>query len=156
MLFRSFPLSLVISRKTIARYQFIFRWLLHLRQVELALTQVWSEQKRKPWSTPVPMHPELERFRRSIFLLRAQMLAFVQQITAFATSQVLESNWRKLERTLGKVSTVDELLRVHLDFLDTCLKECMLTSSRLLKVSDSPVCELSVTEVFEWARRSKS
>ena len=60
---------------------------------------------------------------------------FVQQITAFATSQILEPNWRKLETTLAKVGTVDELLRVHLDFLDTCLKECMLTSAKLLKVS---------------------
>lgn len=64
------------------------------------------------------------------------MLAFVQQVVAFATAQVLEPNWRKLETTLGKVGTVDELLRVHLDFLDTCLKECMLTSGRMLKVGN--------------------
>ncbi len=64
------------------------------------------------------------------------MLAFVQQILAFATFEVLEPNWRKLEERLeaGKVETVDQLLRDHVDFLDTCLKECMLTSSKLLKV----------------------
>ncbi len=32
------------------------------------------------------------------------------------------------------VSTVDELMRDHVDFLDTCLKECMLANSKLLKV----------------------
>jgi gamma-tubulin complex component 2 len=63
------------------------------------------------------------------------MLAFVQQILAFATVEVLEPNWRKLEAKLGKVTTVDQLLRDHVDFLDTCLKECMLTSSKLLRVS---------------------
>ncbi|CAG8744721.1 6528_t:CDS:2 [Acaulospora colombiana] len=41
------------------------------------------------------------------------MLAFVQQILAFATVEVLEPNWRKLEAKLGK--------------------ECMLTSSKLLR-----------------------
>lgn len=67
------------------------------------------------------------------------MLAFVQQILAFATFEVLEPNWRKLEGRLeaGKVETVDQLLRDHVDFLDTCLKECMLTSSKLLRVSPS-------------------
>lgn len=65
------------------------------------------------------------------------MLAFVQQILAFATFEVLEPNWRKLEEKLegGKVETVDQLLRDHVDFLDTCLKECMLTSAKLLRAS---------------------
>ena len=30
--------------------------------------------------------------------------------------------------------TVDQSLRDHVDFLDTCLKESVLTSSKLLKV----------------------
>jgi len=61
------------------------------------------------------------------------MLSFVQQILAFATFEVLEPNWRALEAKLDKVTTVDQLLRDHVDFLDTCLKECMLTSSKLLR-----------------------
>ena len=69
-----------------------------------------------------------------MFILRARMLAFVQQILAFATFEVLEPNWRSLEAKLEKVKTVDQLLRDHVDFLDTCLKECMLTSSKLLRV----------------------
>ena len=62
------------------------------------------------------------------------MLAFVQQILAFVTFEVLEPNWRNLEAKLAKVTTVDQLLRDHSDFLDTCLKEAMLTSARLLSV----------------------
>lgn len=62
------------------------------------------------------------------------MLAFVQQILAFVTFEVLEPNWRNLEVKLAKVTTVDQLLRDHSDFLDTCLKEAMLTSARLLSV----------------------
>jgi len=63
------------------------------------------------------------------------MLSFVQQILAFSTFEVLEPNWRALEAKLEKVTTVDQLLRDHVDFLDTCLKECMLTSSKLVRVS---------------------
>ncbi|GBE84165.1 Spindle pole body component alp4 [Sparassis crispa] len=138
-----FPLSLVISRKTILRYQLIFRFLLHLKHVEQSLSSMWIEHKTAPWRrstrpagsvTDNDWHADFENWRRRVFLLRARMLAFVQQILAFATFEVLEPNWRKLEDKLeaGKVETVDQLLRDHVDFLDTCLKECMLTSSKLL------------------------
>ncbi|PSR76389.1 hypothetical protein PHLCEN_2v8485 [Hermanssonia centrifuga] len=146
----NFPLSLVISRKTILRYQLIFRFLLHLKHVEQSLATMWIEHKTPAWrrptrpstdkpATPEPgtkdWHAEFENWRKRVFLLRARMLAFVQQILAFATFEVLEPNWRKLEGKLeaGKVDTVDQLLRDHVDFLDTCLKECMLTSSKLLR-----------------------
>lgn len=129
-----FPLSLVISRKTILRYQLIFRFLLHLKQVEQSLSAMWIEHKTTPWRVPVPQHVEFEKWRLRVFVLRARMLAFVQQILAFVTFEVLEPNWRNLEQKLHKVTTVDQLLRDHVDFLDTCLKECMLTSSKLLKV----------------------
>ncbi|KAK7035772.1 spindle pole body component [Favolaschia claudopus] len=128
-----FPLSLVISRKTILRYQLIFRFLLHLKHVELSLGAMWIEQQTTPWRKPLPHYPELERWRLRVLLLRARMLSFVQQILAFATFEVLEPNWRALEAKLAKVTTVDQLLRDHVDFLDTCLKECMLTSSKLLR-----------------------
>ena len=134
-----FPLSLVISRKTILRYQLLFRFLLHLKHVEQSLSAMWIEQKAAPWRRAVPSHPEFERWRSRVFLLRARMLSFVQQILAFATFEVLEPNWRELERKLEKVQTVDQLLRDHVDFLDTCLKECMLTSSKLLKVSGARI-----------------
>ena len=151
-----FPLSLVISRKTILRYQLIFRFLLHLKHVEQSLTNMWLDHKTTPWrtltrrtpgsasrpATPAPApavpdwHTDFENWRRRVFLLRARMLSFVQQILAFATFEVLEPNWRRLEERLaaGKVETVDQLLRDHVDFLDTCLKECMLTSAKLVTV----------------------
>lgn len=88
-----FPLSLVISRKTILRYQLLFRFLLHLKHVEQSLTAMWIEQKTTPWRKPVPRDTQGLR----MFLLRARMLSFVQQILAFATFEVLEPNWRALE-----------------------------------------------------------
>ena len=129
-----FPLSLVISRKTVVQYQLLFRFLLHLKHAEQTLSSMWIEQKTSPWRAGVPHHPEFEKWRLRVFLLRSRMLAFVQQILAFVTFEVLEPNWRNLEVKLAKVTTVDQLLRDHSDFLDTCLKESMLTSARLLSV----------------------
>jgi gamma-tubulin complex component 2 len=74
------------------------------------------------------------------------MLAFVRQVLAFATGEVLETNWRILEGKLAKVQTVDQLLRDHVDFLDTCLKQCMLTTSKLLSVSQDSCSDKANTQ----------
>lgn len=74
------------------------------------------------------------------------MLVFVQQLLYFCTAEVIEPNWTKFMSRLstkdntqekkpdGFTRTVDELMQDHVDFLDTCLKECMLTNSKLLRV----------------------
>ena len=80
------------------------------------------------------------------------MLTFVQQLLYFCTAEVIEPNWRafmtRLNAAEGKADaesdpqdvpgapkrTVDELMQDHVDFLATCLKECMLTNSKLLRV----------------------
>ncbi|OAV87031.1 hypothetical protein PTTG_08477 [Puccinia triticina 1-1 BBBD Race 1] len=130
-----FPLSLVISRKTILRYQLIFRYLLHLKHLAQSLTISWTEHiKFTAWKSSSKVHPRLESWKRRIFNLRAKMLSFVQSLYNFICFEVLEKNYRKLEfRLANKVDTVDGLLRDHRDFLDTCLKECMLTNLKLLK-----------------------
>ena len=80
----------------------------------------------------------------------------VQQLLYYCTAEVIEPNWVSLmsrltaegkdddkdkdkqKGTLGETThvnrTVDELMQDHVDFLATCLKECMLTNSKLLRV----------------------
>jgi gamma-tubulin complex component 2 len=140
-----FPVSLVISRKTVWRYQALFRYLLSLRYLEQQLVSCWQSHNRAAsWSHP-SSSKVIEAWKRRVFTLRARMLVFVQQLLYFCTAEVIEPNWQALMGRLspkdGKesgepaVRTVDELMQDHVDFLDTCLKECMLTNSRLLKVS---------------------
>lgn len=151
-----FPLSLVISRKTILRYQLIFRHLLQLKHLERVLADTWTEHIKSPlWRKKSP-YPELEQWKGRVFALRARMFAFVQQMYSFAVSGVLELNWRALEAKLDKVETVDQLLRDHVDFLDTCLKECLLTNEKLLQVrSVSLLCCATPLTNFELQLHSK-
>jgi len=130
-----FPLSLVISRNAMVRYQLIFRHLLSFKHLEQTLTSNWLEHTKNPIWRRKTGHILLEKWKARVFALRSRMLAFVQQMFAFAVSEVLESNWRKLMQHLLNVKTVDQLLGAHMDFLDTCLKECMLTNPKLLRVS---------------------
>lgn len=129
----TFPLSLVISRKAITRYQLVFRFLLHLHHLEASLAAMWLEHKTPLWRAPTG-NADMDAWVRRICALRARMLAFVRHMLAYATGEVLERNWRQLEGKLARASTVDQLMRDHVDFLDTCLKQCMLTNSKLLSV----------------------
>jgi gamma-tubulin complex component 2 len=141
-----FPVSLVISRKTIWRYQVLFRYLLSLRYLEQQLVASWQTHNRTiSWRHKSSMKG-LEIWKKRAWTLRARMLVFVQQLLYFCTAEVIERNWQVLmarldtkedggNNTTATTRTVDEVMNDHVDFLDTCLKECMLTNSRLLRVS---------------------
>jgi gamma-tubulin complex component 2 len=43
------------------------------------------------------------------------------------TIEVLEPNFLKLKEKLQSVQTIDEVMKAHDQFLDECLKECLLT-----------------------------
>jgi gamma-tubulin complex component 2 len=141
-----FPVSLVISRRTVWRYQSLFRYLLSLRYLESQLSTTWQTQTRGVSWAHKGQNRALEIWKRRAWTLRARMLVFVQQLLYFCTAEVIEPNWTKFMSRLsttedgdptkpsGPTRTVDELMQDHVDFLDTCLKECMLTNSKLLRV----------------------
>ncbi|KAL8676159.1 MAG: hypothetical protein Q9186_007290, partial [Xanthomendoza sp. 1 TL-2023] len=144
-----FPLSLVISSKTVLRYQILFRYLLSMRHLENQLLNSWEDHNKVlSWTHRSKEDRKLEMWKRRAWTLRSRMLVFVQQFTYYCTAEVIEPNWQQLmakvnghdennDRGPGppKVSrTVDELMEDHVDFLDTCLKECMLMNSKLLRV----------------------
>lgn len=61
------------------------------------------------------------------------MLNFVQNLQYYMMCEVLEPNWRQLEKGLRSVSNIDDVLLMHNDFLDKCLRDCMLSSRDVLK-----------------------
>lgn len=61
------------------------------------------------------------------------MLNFVQNLQYYMMCEVLEPNWRLLEEGLHSVSNIDDVLLMHNDFLDKCLRDCMLSSRDVLK-----------------------
>lgn len=146
-----FPLSLVISSNTLLRYQVLFRYLLTLRHLEEQLGNCWKDHHKVVSWTHRSKNPKLEMWKRRTWTLRAQMLAFVQQVTYHCTSEVIEPHSKNLMSRVDGTSdqtdqdgppkpsrTVDELMKDHVDFLDTCLKECMLMNVRILKVISPP------------------
>ncbi|KAF2810811.1 spindle pole body component 97 [Mytilinidion resinicola] len=145
-----FPLSLVVSRVTLTRYQLLFRYLLSLRHLETLLVGSWTDHSKVLSWKHRSKNPRIEMWKRKAWTLRARMLIFVQQMLYYCTSEVIEPNWVSLMSRLNEGSedvphkagepaqvkrTVDELMQDHVDFLATCLKECMLTNSKLLRIN---------------------
>jgi gamma-tubulin complex component 2 len=149
-----FPLSLVISRKTVLRYQLLFRYTLALRHLESMLVDCWSEHTKVQSWTHKSSSTKIEIWKRRAWTLRARMLIFVQQMLFFATAEVIEPNWQKLmvkvdesetlenepphvldaSKPIKIKRTVDELMQDHLDMLDSCMKDLGLTQGKLLKI----------------------
>jgi gamma-tubulin complex component 2 len=146
-----FPLSLIISRKTVKRYQLIFRYTLALRHLETQLVGCWSTHtKEKAWIHK-SSDKKFELWKRRVWTLRSRMLVFVQQMLFFATAEVLEPNWQKLMKKVDDAErddtedmrpglnpkakpTVDELMQDHVDMLDSCMKDLGLTQAKLLRL----------------------
>ncbi|RMD40804.1 hypothetical protein DV735_g4332, partial [Chaetothyriales sp. CBS 134920] len=125
-----FPLSLIISRKIVLRYQLIFRYTLALRHLETLLVDCWQEHsKHNAWLFKTKDR-RIEGWKRRAWTLRARMLVFVQQMLFYATAEVIEPNWQKFMA----VRTVDELMQDHLDMLDSCMKDLGLTQGKLLRI----------------------
>ncbi|CDS01372.1 hypothetical protein [Sporisorium scitamineum] len=128
-----FPVSLVISRKNILRYQFVSRGLFHLKTLERSLSELWLDHSSNVlWKQRT--HPALEKWKQKLFMLRSRMTFFVQQLLAFQMMEVVEPNYLDLERKLRNVKTVDQLMKDHFAFLNTTRKELMFTDLRYLEL----------------------
>jgi len=65
------------------------------------------------------------------YILRNRMLHFIKNFVYYMTVEVLEPNFHKFKQNLTKIKTIDDVLVLHNNFLDECLKECLLTDQDL-------------------------
>jgi len=121
------PVSLLLSRNAIVKYQLIFRHLFHCKHVERQLSTCWlSQQATKGLGCTAAFS--------AAYGLRQRMLHFLQNIEHYMMLEVLEPNWHLLHLKLRKSLRLDELLAHHSDFLDASLKQCMLRDPVLLRL----------------------
>jgi gamma-tubulin complex component 2 len=130
-----FPTSLVLSRNSLSKYQFLFRHLFYAKHVERSLVSVWQNHQAMK---------ELQSIRGLIgptFLLRQRMLHFVQNLIYYMMFEIIEPNWEQMESAIfdsarnNKEYTVDDVLQVHGEFLQRTLEACLLTNRDLVSSS---------------------
>jgi gamma-tubulin complex component 2 len=131
-----FPLSLVISCKSLTKYQMLFRHIFKCHYIEKMLCNSWSKNHMvKKFIDKTSHKTEYYMLFRRADALRQRMVNFIQNVQYYSAFEVIEPNWRSFESKLSsECSSMDKVLQYHSDFLDNCLKECMLTNPKLLKV----------------------
>lgn len=87
------------------------------------------------------------------------MMNAVQNIGYYMMIEVVEPKWHAFLEKMKTVENVDEVLEVHQNFLDSCLKNCMLTDANLLRNSSKlfKVCvkfcdfiQVSLFKIIKW------
>jgi len=135
-----FPLTLILNMTAMTKYQLLFRHIFSCKYVEKRLAESWllqSSSKINIWKGRKEKRAkdtQTTLLSLRIYSLRSKMLNFVQQFMYYVCFEVLEPNWVLMEQKIKKATTVEEVLKIHSDFQDTCLKECMLTTPNSLKV----------------------
>jgi len=122
------PVSLVFTSKVMACYQMIFRHLFFAKYVEKLLGQVWISHKIvRNYSFPT------SQWYNNAFALRHRMLHFIQNLLYYITIEVLEPSWQLFVEKIRKVDNVDQVISTHMELLNVCMKESMLTNPALLQ-----------------------
>ncbi|KAH9259689.1 hypothetical protein BASA81_002111 [Batrachochytrium salamandrivorans] len=114
-----FPVSLVLTRRSITKYQLLFRHLFRCKHAERVLGRVWQTLRHET------MSPGTSLVQR--------MTQFLQSFAYYVAFEVIEPRWQVLWPQVLSATNIDSLLQAHEDFLDSCLKECLLTNPRLIR-----------------------
>eukprot|EP00158_Paraphelidium_tribonemae_P007721 Partr_v1_DN28341_c2_g2_i1_m78734 putative Tubulin, gamma complex associated protein 2 len=149
-----FPLSVIISRKSLTKYQLVFRQLFLLKSVERLLCSAWIDHQVSArifskWcsssSVSTAEKEQLKECLRMAWLLRARMCSLIQGLLSFVTDRLetqshilfnflLEVRFAVLNDKDDEIKNLDEVIHRHDTFLDTSLKECLVTNKKLVLV----------------------
>ncbi|KAI9089951.1 hypothetical protein K1719_028921 [Acacia pycnantha] len=121
------PLSIVLSRKALTKYQLIFRFLFHCKHVDRQLCGAWQVHQGVR-----ALNTRGTAISRSSLLCRS-MLKFINSLLHYLTFEVIEPNWHVMYSRLQSAKSIDEVIQHHDFFLDKCLRECLLLLPELLK-----------------------
>lgn len=153
------PVSLVLSRRAITKYQLLFRHVFHFKHVERRMCEAWqTHQATRAAAAQTAGAGDAGSLGRA-YVLSQRMLHFLQNFTYYLMCEVVEPNWHAFEQTLRDAQSVDELIDAHERFLDACMKEGMLFWPRILRALERiknvclRFCGLSETLEKELPRR---
>ena len=122
------PLTLVFSKRNMACYQMMFRYLFYCKFVERELQKVWvhiKNFKRTPMRT--------SKITRICSILQ-KMLEFVLNLEYFMVVEVIEPQFHiLLEKIRTKVFSVDDMIEEHNKFIETVFNSCMLNERYAFK-----------------------
>ncbi|KAF8568825.1 hypothetical protein P879_06867 [Paragonimus westermani] len=123
------PISLVLNRQVMDRYQMLFRHMFYCKHVERRLCSSWVLGKVARRADCL-----IETWFTTAFLLGQRMLTFIQHFQYYMAVEVIEPTWHQFFQQMDKVSNLDALLDAHLYCLEVCMDDCLLACPDLLSL----------------------
>eukprot|EP00808_Paulinella_micropora_P012043 g20076.t1 len=147
------PLSLVLSKSALVKYQFLFRHLFFLKHVERQLGLAWRAQQMSKslhlssllssasqsanraddpdFLSDAKLALAQSLLKRAVHL-RHRMVHVVNSLEYFFMADILEQEWQAFSARLPAVHTLDQLVEHHTSFLNNCLSGMLVSSYRTL------------------------
>lgn len=120
-----FPESMILNSKALAKYQIVYRHLIQCIELIRGLSIPLNR-------TNLKVSSQIRQFE----VMKNTMLQFVRTMHNYICQNVLEPQWERFSTALRerRFTSVEEITNTHMNFLDTCLRECMLTNSKLVQL----------------------
>ena len=121
-----FPESMILNSKSLAKYKIIYR---HLVQCNELIQNLSVPLQRVPIN-------KISNQTRQFEVMKHSMLQFIRTMHYYICQNVLESQWEVFSTALKerRFTSIEEITSTHMNFLDNCLRECMLTNSKLVQL----------------------
>jgi hypothetical protein len=120
------PISLLLSRRAITKYQLLSRLLYFSKHVESRVLGSWQDHQ-------ATRQLDVRAVMGATYCLRHRMLHFLQNFVYYMALEVVGPRAHEMTEALESAQDLDEVLLLHEKFLDSCLKECLLASQELLR-----------------------
>ena len=124
------PLSFLITPRSVCKYQLLSRLLYSHKYAEAKLLKCWKLQHNND-SHFQSIHGSESTFKL-IYTLRHKMLHFLQNFIYYMTLEVIGPRSHELRTGLDNAQSIEGVASLHERFLDTCLRECLISNQHVL------------------------
>lgn len=117
------PLNIVITEKSVVKYNKVFSFMLRLKRLSWVLRDIWFHLKHVAYSRNVAGSPQL----RQLQLFRHEMQHFVHNLEGYLSNQILNVTWSEFQEGLLNVRSLDNLHNQHTDYLRKAIFRSLLS-----------------------------
>lgn len=118
-----FPETLLFTPDNVAKYELIFRLILRLVDLARSLSSMRATSNNMGRAVD-----------SRVGLLRKQMLHLIQGLHQYLVNDVFEPNWAQLVTSISTAAGMDAIMQLHAAFIDSCLRQAMLTNAKLVEL----------------------
>ena len=136
----SYPLTLVLSKATMSKYQLLFRLLFNLKNAQRLLSSVWH-------ATLLPA-AKRTRAMSNLLALRQQMSHLLSCVLDYLATQVLAPRSAALHAALQSAESLDAVIALHHAYLDDCLRLSLIVDRDVWMRLDAAVDKCK--EIGRW------